>query len=368
MKKASITLVVLASLVFVGSFLMLGCEKPDVTAPTISGLTVKLASPPNKNSKIVGKTIYGAVDVVVTATDDVGVTKVSLFVNDTTNIIDLPCKISGDTYTLFWDTQTALKDSVTYSIGAIAYDKAGNSAKTATLTYLIRIPNETPAEATILTPKDNEKIKVAAINIQWQGSDPDTLIDQQLKYDLYFGTNKANLKLAEKNIKGSSNPKDTARWSTSLFKKDFYLKPNTTYYWKVVTKDRFNKKSETKAYSFSREANEPPYSCSPYFPAEGATITLPAGDSIKLVWNGGGAQSNKSDPNDDPVEYRIYLGTDSTWNGVSVKASGITVRAGYVKGLAPGKTYYWRVVGEDHWKAVPDTTGWKFWKFSTAPR
>ncbi|HOJ50681.1 MAG TPA: PHB depolymerase family esterase [Spirochaetota bacterium] len=82
----------------------------DTTAPTVN-----ITSPTN------GSTVSGTVTITATASDNVGVTKVEFYINNT--------KVGEDTtspYEYNWDT-TGYSNG-TYSLKAVAYDAAGNSA------------------------------------------------------------------------------------------------------------------------------------------------------------------------------------------------------------------------------------------------
>jgi hypothetical protein len=82
----------------------------DSAAPTVS-----LASPTNNS------TVNGTIAVAATASDDVGVSKVEFYVNNTLKVTD-----TNSPYSYSWDTATS--PNGTYTVSARAYDTAGNSA------------------------------------------------------------------------------------------------------------------------------------------------------------------------------------------------------------------------------------------------
>lgn len=76
----------------------------------------------------------------------------------------------------------------------------------------------------------------------WEGGDPD--FEDEVKYDVYFGTNPHEMQLAVENL---SHP-----WvfHDKIFR---HLSLNTTYYWKVVAKDNFGGVTEGPLWCFKVE-------------------------------------------------------------------------------------------------------------------
>lgn len=110
---------------------------PDTTAPTAS-----ISSP------AAGSTVSGAVTVNVAATDDVGVTKVELYVDGVLVATD-----SVGPFSFFWDT-TKLVDG-SHNLLAVAYDQAGNVGQSATVTVTTSNPVDTIAPVATITNPSN---------------------------------------------------------------------------------------------------------------------------------------------------------------------------------------------------------------------
>jgi thermitase len=92
---------------------------PDTTAPTVA-----MTAPAN------GDTVFGTVVVNVSASDDVGVAKVDLYVDGTFFVSD-----AASPYSFAWDT-TALADGW-HTLQATAADAAGNTASTTTISVSV---------------------------------------------------------------------------------------------------------------------------------------------------------------------------------------------------------------------------------------
>lgn len=93
-----------------------------------------------------------------------------------------------------------------------------------------------PFPAEIISPKKNEVVQPISgnINLEWKGSDVDGDI---LNYDVYFGTSNSPLILSSKLTTNSLN--------------NVAVKENTTYYWKVMTRDTKGNVSDSGLYQFS---------------------------------------------------------------------------------------------------------------------
>jgi len=83
---------------------------PDTTPPT-----VKITSPTN------GATVSGTVQIAVSATDNVGVTQVAIYIDNVLEVTDTVAP-----YTYSWNMKKA--SAGTHTITARAFDKAGNTA------------------------------------------------------------------------------------------------------------------------------------------------------------------------------------------------------------------------------------------------
>ncbi len=361
MKKAFVAALGFAGLVFVGVFGMLACQQADTVAPQIADFTVEETG--TGPSYVWADSIKGTVLVSVSATDNVGVDKVIFFVNDMDSIgvgepLTKPDSLTS-TYQYKWDTKL-LQDSVRYSICARVYDAAGNVTKSEVKSYLVRVPNSPPDTADVLAPVTEDSTQYARITFQWIGSDPDVLPSQldKLTYDVYLDTNgNSSSNLIKVNTAPIPN-RDTTTWATGQLQ-NFYLRPETYYYWRVVTIDPYGKTTPTQILRFKRSTNTQPAGGTPSLPADTSEIFRPQGDSLQLRWSLG-------DPDSDRVKVDIYFGPDP---GTAIKASDLPMIASNYDGvtkwvkLTSDTAYAWRVVGRDMWGLSRDSSVLDPWKF-----
>ena len=123
----------------------------DTTAPTVS-----IGSPS------AGGTVSGLVPVDVTATDNVGVTRVELWVNGALYASDI-----ASPYGFSWDT-TTLQDG-SNSLQAKAYDAAGNMGASSSLT--LTVANDTIAPTVTISSPSNGAVVSGSVAINVSASD-----------------------------------------------------------------------------------------------------------------------------------------------------------------------------------------------------
>lgn len=106
------------------------------------------------------------------------------------------------------------------------------------ITYMSRlgVMSYTPFPATITAPLFGAKVTASAgsVSLTWSGSDVDNDI---VGYDVYLGT-AAIPPLYKTNI-------------TDSFLNNVSASSNTTYYWKVITKDSQGNTSDSGIFQFS---------------------------------------------------------------------------------------------------------------------
>lgn len=131
-----------------------GLDNSDTVAPTVS-----IASPAN------GATVSGAVQVSVNASDNVGVARVELFIDNTLSGTD-----SASPFTFPWNAATATNGS--HTLIAKAYDAAGNAATSSTVTVSVTggISDTTPPTASLTFPTNGATV-AGAIDITATASD-----------------------------------------------------------------------------------------------------------------------------------------------------------------------------------------------------
>ncbi len=154
------------------------------------------------------------------------------------------------------------------------------------------------------------------VTLQWYPSKDSSAVT----YDVYMGVTENDLK----------------RIATLLKKNEFdvhFLKPGTTYYWKVVAIDAGGARSESSVTVFTTTQN--PYPFYLVSPQKGATGLIP---EVTFRWQ------PAYDPDGDPVTYEFYLGvTDSAF----VKYADSLTEPDFSLSLTYSTLYYWKVVAKD---------------------
>jgi thermitase len=136
--------------------LNLARPQTDITPPVVS------ISSPSDGSVITG----GAITVSVSATDNVGVTKVELYVNGSLHSTD-----TSSPYSFLWDSSQ--RPDGTYQFYAKAYDAAGNTAQSGSITLSLARPqtDTTPPVVSISSPSDGSVITGGAITVSVSATD-----------------------------------------------------------------------------------------------------------------------------------------------------------------------------------------------------
>ena len=128
---------------------------PDTTAPTVQVL-----------SPVSGSTVSGTLTVNVSATDNVGVTKVEWYLNGT-----VTGSTAGSTAAFTWNTSTSPNGA--YTIVAKAYDAGGNVGTSANLSVTVQnaVPDTTPPAVRIASPVGGTKITAKTTPVSVTASD-----------------------------------------------------------------------------------------------------------------------------------------------------------------------------------------------------
>jgi len=169
-------------------------------------------------------------------------------------------------------------------------------------------------------------------NLSWTGGDLNP--EDTVTYDVYFG-----------NI---SSPSQVASNQSETYYDPGELENSTTYYWKVVAWDDLGASAEGAIWSFTTEANSPPYT--PFNPdPEDGTIDVDINTDIS--WTGG-------DPNpEDIVTYDVYFGTTSSPPQVVWEQTGTSYDPGTMN---YNTQYYWKIVAWDNQNASAEGPIWSF--------
>ncbi|MGC9772393.1 hypothetical protein [Fervidobacterium islandicum] len=179
-----------------------------------------------------------------------------------------------------------------------------------------------PVFLNILSPADGEEDVWKDPELAWEFDCADT-------YDVYLGKSKEDLELIAEDIKDSK-----------LVVNDLEL--GTTYYWKVVGKNRFGE-AESPVVKFT-VGNVPAQPFNPY-PEDGAVDQF---NNLVLRW-----ESAKAD------SYDLYIGFSP--DKLELFASDMLESAVEVTDLLFGTTYYWKVVAKNRF----GSTEGPVWKFTT---
>ncbi len=160
------------------------------------------------------------------------------------------------------------------------------------------------------------------VHFSWQSSCEDCV------YDLYLGNYPDMLTVVGSNIEDTQF--------------DISLTAGYFYYWKVVSKNPLGLTSSSDIVSFV--VDQPPEEPLLISPEDGSTgVTSPV-----FAWN-------CSDPDGDTLFYDLYLGESP--DSLQLIAQGITTET-YSSNfsLTPGVTYYWKIVANDGWGGISDSS------------
>ncbi|THU30789.1 DUF2369 domain-containing protein [Niastella caeni] len=178
-------------------------------------------------------------------------------------------------------------------------------------------------------------------------------------YDIYLGTNAAQLRLiAENCIDGSFNDSCLIYTSQDTFNL-FYinsLNRNTTYYWKVVARNNTGASTASEVWAFTTGSPnlyspDPPNYISPVNNAINAAI------SPLFEW-----QASTDADGDKPV-YDLYLSTSPS-PATLVAANLLNPSFKLNTQLQDNTTYYWKVIARDRDAGGRETSS-AIWKFTT---
>ena len=151
---------------------------PDLTAPSAAITT------PAANASII---IGTAVPIDVTATDDIGVTKVDFQVDAATKNSD-----TTSPYSYTWDSTGA--SIGTHTLGVIAYDAAGNTTLVPVSVNIVPVPDTTKPTVSVTSPASDSSIVTGASSaIALSAADDTAVTKVELSID---GTLKTTLTTA----------------------------------------------------------------------------------------------------------------------------------------------------------------------------
>lgn len=137
----------------------------DTQPPVIS-----ITSPSN------GSTVKGELTIYVSATDNVGISEVSLYINGS-----LYATATSSPYTFLWDTQNSIDGA--FEIVAIAYDSSGNMARSESVWINVKNSDTIPPIVSIISPVDGSYCTKKSITISVTASDDKEIARIELYID-----------------------------------------------------------------------------------------------------------------------------------------------------------------------------------------
>ncbi len=190
------------------------------------------------------------------------------------------------------------------------------------------------------SPENNAKdVQLLAEYLQWNCTDED---DDKLEYCVYLNTELNFFEPIAENI------------SKTIFYPGL-LKKDTTYYWKVIVKDKSDDcEIESPVWRFTTTDNSQPSQPQEPSPANGQTNIDPC--QPMLSWQ-------CSDSDEDTLYYTVFF--DDSNSPSTIIASGITNPTTETITLKYGTTYHWKVKVSDK-KGEPVNS--VEWSFSTKAR
>ncbi len=198
--------------------------------------------------------------------------------------------------------------------------------------------NLTPDLPSNPSPEDGAVDASNDLTLGWQGQDPD---GDALIYDVYLAPyNSAPETLVCSNLTSPACDPGTLAY-------------DTTYYWKVESRDPSGARAQSLVWQFTTESdpNQPPNT--PSNPTPGHQTTG-QGTSLSLGWSGG-------DPLGETVTYTVYLDAFDPSPQTVVCQDG-TAASCNPGALANHQKYFWQVVATD---AVGQQTAGPVWSFVT---
>lgn len=177
--------------------------------------------------------------------------------------------------------------------------------------------------------------------LAWNCSDPN---NDSLTYTVNFGKQGSELRTIA-----------TALSEPTIIVRD--LEANTKYYWQVTAYDEHYASTDSLLWQFTTGDlnNQPPNV--PTYPSP-VNLADNIDGFVRFSWSGG-------DPDGDPVTYKIYLATASTWLGLQgTTALTLVHTTNLLKydyyGLAKGAVYQWQIVATDKKGAMAEGPVWQF--------
>jgi len=243
-----------------------------------------------------------------------------------------PPLVSQDQSATSYDPPADLEINTKYFWKVVAEDDEG--ATTSSSTWEFTTVTDQAPSIQLLEPVDQSTDWTVNPTLHWSGSDPE---GDTVKYDVYLGT--------------AATPPQVSSEQTDTFYTPPTLEFATGYYWKIVARDENANTASSTIWQFTTagEPNQPPDEPEVPNPAnfdQGQDINL------TLSWA-------CSDPENDPLTYDVYFGTNNIPPRVSSDQAGLSYTP---PTLQHNTTYFWRILAKDD---HGNTTSGPTWRFTT---
>ncbi|MCP4584224.1 MAG: hypothetical protein GY839_21640 [candidate division Zixibacteria bacterium] len=201
-----------------------------------------------------------------------------------------------------------------------------------------KVVNEEPATLNFTNqyPADGADSIPLFTRFSWEHENPTGIVNY---YDLYLGTN-SNPPLVHPDI-----------FETNYY--PFKLHDSTTYFWRIVVRDRDQNEYTGPTWSFSALNGPPTQPANPIPPAD--TTVPPA--PIELQWE-------SSELDDEAMEFDVYFGTEANPPLFESNRTSMVIN---INDLENHTDYFWKIVARD--ESGHETTGdiWQFTAENFAP-
>ncbi|MBA3052568.1 MAG: T9SS type A sorting domain-containing protein, partial [Candidatus Omnitrophica bacterium] len=230
-------------------------EIKDTTPPQVS-----ITSPEN------GAVLQDKVNIDSIATDNCGIEKVELYLDSSTSPVNISTTSSCE-----WEWDTKASENGEYTIKAVAYDKAGSSA-----VCFIKVTVENDVTCPVISEVASNDVTGTSSKIIWKTDEPATSEVEYGTSTLYGYTSTKSTFLVTGHEDGIDG-----------------LTPDTIYYFRVRSGDKYGNSTISDSYSFRTLDTIAPEAVTSL--KVSATGT---GDSILLLWT--------TLSSDDVVGYNVY--------------------------------------------------------------
>ncbi|TBR17689.1 hypothetical protein EPO15_16330, partial [bacterium] len=238
----------------------------------------------------------------------------------------------GDTWSVELGTATSFTVpavfETTYSWRVTATDSYGAASTGAWRTFIAHLANQTPAPI-LYTSADPLITRATSYALSWQDTaDPD---GDAYSYSLFLSTDPGRLALVQTGLR-TSYP--------------LALQYGTTYYWQVTATDSFGARAEGAVRAFLATFRNTAPGMPTILSGSGVSSQHTLAPSATLSW------STVSDPDEDPVAYRL-------WVGGSPQTLTLVQNGPQTSYSLPspqfGTTYYWQADVYDPYGGVATT-------------